>query len=242
MVMNMIDTQRIQSAPRCISGIAEVAATLARGHNDHCTHALEVTTCFPLDVETIGHVLDGLGERAGIEVLQQSDLRYLYIARPDDYNLRMLDLNHGEHLESNVSLLKHLAELRSDDAWVRKVHEQHEILKIASMSKGTSTTNRLTVEDFTSRSNLTKPRIQSALNDLHASGHIMVDIDEHTHDVHYVFPRFEYPKVRYQNNMNLLDELQPTEEKHHRHVLAAALVLTFILAAVVLFTMLSPLT
>ena len=235
----MIDTQRIQSAPRCISGIAEVAATLARGHDDSCTHALEVTTCFPLDVETVGRVLEGLEERAGIEFLQSAGLTYLYIARPDDYNLRVLDLDHGEQLHSNVSLMKHLAELRSDEAWVKKVHEQHEILKIASQGQKQGV-RRLTLDDFTNKSQLTKARLQSALNDLNASGYILIDIDESTQEANYLFPSFHYPKVRYQHNMRLLDELRPSTERHHRYALAAALLLTILTAAIVFWTLLWP--
>ena len=233
----MIDTQRIQSAPRCISGIAEVAATLARGHEDRCTHAIEVTTCFPLDVETIGRVLEGLKERAGIESVVSDEIAYLYIARPDDYNLRLLDLDHGEHLRSNVSFMKHLSALRGDSDWVRKVHEQHQLLRVVASLKG-GATNRLQVEDFTSQCDLPASRVQSTLNDLSASCHIMLDIDAVSGQTHYLFPSFDYPRVRYQQNMNLLDELQPMQERRHNVTLLVALLLTLALAAIALATLL----
>jgi len=232
----MIDTQRIQSAPRCISGIAEVAATLARGHEDRCTHAIEVATCFPLDVETVGRVLEGLEERAGIDLVVSDEIAYLYIARPDDYNLRQLDLDQGEHLHSNVSLMKHLAELRGDSDWVRKVHEQHEILKIASSAHGKN--KRLDLAYFTERSELASARIQSTLNDLSANGYILTDVEESSQQAHYIFPEFDYPRQRYQHNMNLLDELQPTAERRHHVALFAALLITILIAAIALASML----
>ncbi len=232
----MIDTQRIQSAPRCISGIAEVAATLARHHEDRCTHAIEVATCFPLDVETVGRVLEGLDERAGIDLVKSDDITYLYIARPDDYNLRELDLDHGEHLHSNVSLMKHLAELRSDDDWVRQVHAQHDILKLAAQAPGSL--KRLDLDYFTSRCDLAGARIQSILNDLSANGYILTDVDAESQHAHYIFPDFAYPRQRHQHNMNLLDELQPSQERRHNVALFAALVLTILIAVIVLGSML----
>ena len=128
----MIDTQQLQDAPKCISGVAEVAATLARGDQAQCTHAIEVATCFPLDIETVGRMLEGLTERAGIDMIQADGVCYLNFERPDDYNLRILELDAGEHLESNTSLLKHLSVLRAEESWMRKVHEQHELMRVVA--------------------------------------------------------------------------------------------------------------
>ena len=89
----MIDTQKLQEAPKCISGVAEVAATLARADQAQCTHAIEVTTCFPLDIETVGRMLEGLGERAGIDMIQSDGVCYLNFERPDDYNDLVLRRN-----------------------------------------------------------------------------------------------------------------------------------------------------
>lgn len=229
----MVDTQKIQAAPRCISGVAEVAATLARQHEDHCTHAIEVATCFPLDVETVGRMLEGLGERAGIDLIQSDGVLYIYIERPDDYNLRMLDLDAAEHLTSNSSLLRHLSELRADPQWMRKVREQHELLRVAAAAR----TRRFELSYFTSRTELPSARIQSALNDLNASGHILVDIDEDADVVHYVFPDFDYPRARYQQNMRLLDELHPIEPGSRNLIALTIAALLLAALAVALFLM-----
>ena len=222
----MVDTQKIQAAPRCISGVAEVAATLARERPDRCTHAIEVATCFPVDVETLGRMLEGLSERAGIDLIQSDQVCYLHIDRPDDYNLRVLDLDAGEHLTSNTSLIKHLSELRSDPQWVRKVEEQHELLRIAAQAL----TQRFELAYFTSRSDVPSARVQSTLNDLGASGHILVDVDTDADHVQYVFPEFDYPKERYQQNMHLLETLSPIEPNTRNVVVIAALVALVVVA------------
>ncbi len=227
-----IDTQKIQAAPRCISGVAEVAATLARADDDCCTHAIEVTTCFPLDIETAGHMLEGLGERAGIELIQSAGIAYLYVERPDDYNLRYLDLDAGEHLESNTTLIKHLSVLRANEQWMRKVREQHELLRIVDAAR----TRRFELTYFTNRTDIPSARIQSTLNDLGASGYIHIDIDSDADTVYYVFPDFDYPKVRWTKNMSLLENLTPREPSSRPAWLLAALAIALltILVAVML--------
>lgn len=222
----MIDTQKIQSAPKCVSGVAEAAATLAARDDDHCTHAVEIATCFPLDVETLGRMVENLSERDGFELLQTDGVCYLRISNPEDYNIRSFDIDAGEHLRANTSLLKHLSELRSDPLWVRKVKEQHELLRIAAASKKT---RRFELSYFTNRAELPSARIQSTLNDLGASGHIYIDVDQDAGTVHYIFPNFSYPKARHQQNMTLLDELQPHAEKRNVNMLAAALGIAVVL-------------
>ena len=224
----MIDTQQLQDAPKCVSGVAEVAATLARADDAQCTHAIEVTTCFPLDIETVGRMLEGLGERAGIDMIQSDGVCYLNFERPDDYNLRMLDLDAGEHLESNNSLLKHLSVLRGDESWMRKVKEQHELLLVVANARF----QRVELSYFTSRTDIPSARIQSTLNDLGASGFIFIDIDEDAGDVYYVFPSFSYPKARYNKNMRLLEELTPREPEQHTSWLLVALALAVFIVLV----------
>ena len=225
-----IDTQKIQAAPRCISGIAEVAATLARADTDHLTHAVEITTCFPLDVETVGHMTQGLSERPGIDHIQASGISYLYIERPDDYNLRQLDLNEREHLDSNTSLIKHLSELRANTQWVRKVREHHDLLRVVAASS----MSRFELSYFTSRLDIPSARIQSTLNDLGASGFIHIDLDEEAQKIYYVFPEFDYPKARYSANMNLLDNLVPREPSSPSYWLVAALLIAIITVSLAL--------
>ena len=198
----MIDTQPIQAAPQCISGVAEVAAVCARQDADHCTHVLEVTTYFPLDVATISRMMEGLSEREGIDFIETDQMHYLRVVRPDDYNVQMLNFDAGEHLAANGSLRKHLGAFRRDDQWVRRVVEQHEVMQVAAASK----IKRLELEHFLRRLEIPKARVQSTLNDLGAGQHIAIDVDESMGHVHYVFPDFDYPKARFLQNMKMLED------------------------------------
>ncbi len=200
----MVDTQQLQSAPQCVSGVAEVAAQRASASPEHLTHALEVTSYFPLDVDTVSRMLESLCERDDISMLERDSIAYVHIDEPDAYNLRMLDIDASEHLTSNTSLLKHLAVLRSDDVWMRRVRDQHALLRVAAQARDAT----LELSYFSNRSDLPSAKIQSVLNDLGASGQILVSVDDDAGVVRYTFPDFDYPKRRHQQNMQLLDELE----------------------------------
>lgn len=200
----MIDTQRIRCAPRCVAGVAEVAAVCASRESSHRTHALDVAAYFPLDVETISRMLEAMTERDGV-AFEQDVLTYLHIDQPQAFHVREVDIERGEHLETNNSLIKHLSELRSDEAWLRKVMTQHELLRIAAEARDRT----LELGYFTSRSELPSARIQSVLNDLGAEGHILVEVDDESESLRYTFPKIDYPKARYLRHISLLKTLPP---------------------------------
>lgn len=224
----MTDTLKLQSAPQCISGVAEVAAMLAGGDDAHTTHALEVTSYFPLDVETISRILESLEDRPGVELLQQDGLQLLYFEDPTAYNVRDVDFEAGEHLERNDSLMKNLVELSSDARWMRKVEAQHELLRIASGAKHST----LELSYFTARSTMPSAKIQSVLNDMGAGGQIAVTVDEGA--LHYTFPPFVYSKKRLKQNLDLLHELEPAEESKPIAALLVALLLVACVVTVLL--------
>ncbi len=226
----MVNTQPLQAAPQCISGIAEVAASRARARPDGVTHALDVASYFPLDVETVSRMLEGLAEREGVTLAPHDELLTLRFDHPDDYNLRELDLERGEHMMSNLSLLRHLSVLRADPDWLRRVVVEHELLRVAAEARQRT----LDLTYFTSRSELPSAKIQSLLNDWGASGHITIVVDEDSDSLRYTFPTFHYPRARYQRNMELLREL-PARPTHMRHmVLWTALALVLAIATVVI--------
>jgi len=224
----MTDTLKLQSAPQCISGVAEVAAMLAGRDDAHTTHALEVTSYFPLDVETVSRILESLEDRADVDMLQEQGLRLLHFEDPTAYYVREVDYEVGDHLKDNDSLLKNLAELRSDARWMRKVEDQHELLRIASGAKHST----LELSYFTARSSMPSAKIQSVLNDMGAGGQISVDVDEDA--LHYTFPSFAYPKKRLKQNMELLKELEPPEERKPIATLLVALLLVACVVTVLL--------
>ena len=175
-------------------------------------------------------MLDGLSEREGIDLLESAGVTYLNFERPDDYNLRLLDLDAGEHLDSNTSLLKQLAVLRADEQWMRKLREQHELLRVASSAKS----QRFELSYFTNRTEIPSARIQSTLNDLGASDFIHIEIDEEAGDVHYIFPAFDYPRARYTRNMTLLETLTPHEPAMRSSWLLIAIAVLVLIVIVVM--------
>lgn len=222
----MVDTQRIQNAPQCVSGVAQVAASRARADAHHRTHVLDVTTYFPLDIETIARMLEDLCDRADISEQTHEGLTYVMFDEPDAYNLRMLDMDRGEHLTTNTSLLKHLSVLREDERWMRRVRDQHELLHVAAGASARA----LEPSYFTSRTELPRAKVQSLLHDLCASGHVQRQTDaDGAHS--YLFPSLSYPRARYTRNMELLSQLEPVSFRSMTLVaLGAAVLLVMVLA------------
>ena len=216
----MVDTQRIQNAPQCISGVAQVAALRAKDLSQGQVHVLDVVTYVPLDVETVSRMLESLTDRDDIAQVQAGDFSVIDFEDPQGFYTRPLSLDDQEHLTENPSLLKNLSQLRQDDGWVRKVQIQHDLLRLVAKSKK----KRVDIEFFTRQCDWPSVKIQSTLNDLNADGHIVMEIDERADKVFYTFPPFEYPKKRYQNNMTFLEDL-PTPASSRIIVLSVLAVL-----------------
>ena len=217
---HMVDTQRIQNAPQCISGVAQVAALRAKDLPKGQVHVLDVVTYVPLDVESVSRMLESLTDREDIEKIQQGDFCVIDFEDPHAFYARPMSLEDQEHLKNNPSLLKNLTQLRQDEHWVRKVKIQHELLRLVARSKK----KRVDIEFFTRQCDLPSVKIQSTLNDLTADGHIVMEVDERADKVFYTFPPFEYPKKRYQNNMTFLEDL-PTPVSSRVIVLSVMAVL-----------------
>lgn len=203
----MVNTLKIQAATRCLAGLAEVAAVCARSNPDHFTHALEIVSYFPLDVETVSRMLERMEDRDGMMFLQRGQMTYLWIDDPESYHVDHEDLESGEHLADNASLHRHLHALRADAEWRRKTREQHELLCHAAAAKSRT----LDLSYFTRRMNVPGSRIQSMLNDLGACGHIHIEIDDDADDVRYTFPAFSYPRERLARHLELLKPTQQAE-------------------------------
>jgi hypothetical protein len=198
----MVDTQRIQNAPQCISGLARIAAQLAAQSADHCVNVLQVATYVPLDVETVGRMLESLREREDVSVCDKEGFEHIHFDDPESFFSGPSALTSQDHLLNNVSLLKHLARLREDATWVRQVQLQHALLKAVSKTRKT----RLSPDFFQDALEFPAPLIKSTLGDLCANAHSHMELDAHDRMV-YTFPPLTYPKDRYDQNMELLSNL-----------------------------------
>ena len=224
----MVDTERFQINPQCARFVSEVAASLARGGGDNRTHVLQVATYLPLDVESVGRILDGLTDDPGVEDVEDGGLNWIRFEDPDTYSLREFDLDAGEHLEQAEGLTKTLNALKSDEGFSRKVREQHEILSIVAEAGQ----QELDLSYFTSRSEIPSAKVQSLLNGFGAEGYIDIEYDEDSDTLTYTFPPLEYPEPRFDRNMSLQEEVEPQQSQVS--IWAIILIVTILLLIVVL--------
>lgn len=203
----MVDTNRFKLGPDCVRLVSEVAASLARRDDEHVTHVLEVVTYLPLDVQSVARIVESLeeDEGGGVHRVQRDSLSYVEFNDPDVYSLRELDLDKGEHLEDVQGLMRTINALKTDEEWERKVHEEHQVLRVAAGAKS----HTVELAYFTSRLDLPSAKIQSILNDFGAEGHIQLHYDEDTDTLSYTFPALDYPEERFERNMSVQAEVEP---------------------------------
>lgn len=219
----MADSQRLRSVPEGIHLVSEIAAIVARQHNGS-THVLEVASYFPVDVDSVGRILESLEGLEGVHRVQK-DSMYLYeIEHPEIFTRRTLDLEKTEHLEDAPAFMRAVANLKQDTDWLKKVREQHELLQIAASAKS----HTVELSYFISRSDIPSAKIQSILNDFSAEGYISILFDENNNTINYTFPPFSYPKRRLQQNLALLDQTEPQKTGRPMlwlYLVAAAIIL-----------------
>jgi hypothetical protein len=231
----MVSTLELEGAPECLAGLVSVAAICASGSGRHRTHALELASFFPLDVETVDRMLGRLDDREGVEFMVEEGVRYLVLEDVESYHVEALDLEAGEHLERNASFRRHLERLGADEGWRRKTREQHELLCCAAGSGG----RRVELSYFTKRLNIPSSRVQSLLNDLSAGGHVRVELDEEADKLSYVFPVFSYPRERLARHLATLEQrgseavVEAQQESKRWRVLMAFGLLVVVIAWVV---------
>lgn len=199
----MADSQRLRSVPEGIQLISEVAAELARREEAPVT-VLGVTSFFPMDVDSIARVLEGLEELEGVERVQLDKLAAYEIEHPERFLPGPLDIEEQAHLEKAPAFMRAVASLKQDADWVKKVREQHELLRIASAAREP----RVELGYLTSRTDMPSAKVQSLLNDFGAEGYIDVTVDEDADALYYTFPRLDYSRRRFQRNMSLLESLE----------------------------------
>ncbi|RAL24968.1 hypothetical protein DL240_01795 [Lujinxingia litoralis] len=224
----MADSQRLRSVPEGIQLISEVAAELAR-RGDIPVTVLGVTTFFPMDVDSIARVLEGLEELDGVDRVQLGKLAAYEIETPERFLPGPLDIEEQAHLEQAAGFMKAVASLKQDAEWVKKVREQHEILRIASGAREP----RVELGYLTSRTEMPSAKVQSLLNDFGAEGYIDVTVDEEADALYYTFPRLDYSRRRFQRNMALLESLEPAPSGRISLWIFVALFATILLIVII---------
>jgi hypothetical protein len=205
----MVDTERFQLGPHLIHTVTTVAGQLAR-RGDGEVSPLQVVTYLPLDVDSVGRVLEAVGEDYDIERVEEGSMCFFRFVDPEAVVDEEVDIDGGEHLADPSNLQNNLAALKSEEGWTRKVHEQHELLHIASRSDSAT----VELSYFLSRTDIPSARVQSILNDFDAEGYLNHEFDEENDILEYTFPPLDYPKGRHRRNLDFLDELDETDHSN----------------------------
>ncbi len=225
----MTDSQRLRTIPEGIRLVSEVAGELA-SRGEGRTSVLAVATYLPMDVDSVARVFEGFEEVPGVARVQIGTRAEYEIGDTDRFRRGDEGIDSPELLEGAREFLRAVGELKLDDEWVRKVEEQHELLFLVAGSGK----EELELGYLTRRVKWPRARVQSVLNDFDAEGYIDVLIDEEGDEVRYSFPPLEYPKERYERNMELLQDVAPGGRSKVWLWIALAVLGVIILAVVVL--------
>ena len=201
----MTDSERLKTVPEGIRLVSEVGGELASRSRGH-TSVLAATTYIPMDVDSIARVFEGLEEIAGVEKVQEERLTVYEIKEGKRFaTTGGPEIDTPQFLTDAPAFLRAVGTMKRDEDWVRKVREQHCLLHVAAQGKS----SRLELEYLVSRSKLPRARVQSLLNDFDAEGYIGIEIDEDADQIFYFFPDLDYPRQRYDRNMDLLEQVVP---------------------------------
>ena len=194
----------MRTTPDGLRLVSAVAAELAARGDGH-TSVLAATTYFPMDVDSIARVFEGLEQLDGVERLQRGPLTVYRIDNPDRFTDKAPPIDDPAFFDEAAGLRKAVADLKRDADWERRVRGQHELLRIIAASDETE----LELSYLTSRASMSRAKVQSLLNDFDAQGYISVDVDEEVDAVTYQFPVIDYPESRHDRNMQQLEAVEP---------------------------------
>ena len=225
----MADTHRLQATPQGLRMVSEVAAELA-GREQGETSVLAVTTYFPMDVDSIARVFEGLEELEGVERVQRGAMTIYQIEDRDRFVTKGPAIEEEAFVEEAPGLLRAVGALKQDQDWVRTVRGQHELLHIVAESGKTT----VELSYLTSRAKMSRARIQSVLNDFDAAGHIGVEFDEDIGELRYSFPPLEYPKQRWEHNLRQLNEAEAPARSRFSLWVFLAVFATLVLIVIIL--------
>ncbi len=197
----MADTHRLQATPQGLRMVSKVAAELA-SRADGETTVLAVTTYFPMDVDSVARVFEGLEEIEGFERVQRGAMTVYEVEDVERFANEGPEIEDEAFVDEAIALRRTVGALKRDADWTRTVRGQHELLHIVAESGK----EVVELSYLTSRAKMSRARIQSILNGFDAAGHIAVEFDEDIGELHYSFPSLEYPKKRLEHNLEQLEE------------------------------------
>lgn len=192
----MVDTERFHLGPHAVQAVGGIATALAR---ERPTHALEIATHLPLDIESIARILDALSAEGVVTIeTDEAGFKRVVLQKPDDYASHA-DLVREQKLCEDAGLLKNVKALRADAEWARKARDQHRVLRAV-----TSLGPKTDLDRLVSASDVPSARVRSALGDLETEGYARTDYDPETEIMKVEFPPITYPKERFERNIGLL--------------------------------------
>lgn len=195
----MVDTERFHLGPHTVQAVGGIATALGA---DRPTHALEIATQVPLDVESISRILDALEAEGIVEFYVDDDgLKRVRVLQPEPYREIAATVRGGTHIEE-PGLVRNLAALRADPEWCRKVRDQHRVLRAV-----TSLGPKTDLERLVSASDVPSARVRSLLGDLETEGYVLTEYDVGTDVMRVRFPPITYPKARFERNTAMLTTL-----------------------------------
>lgn len=226
----MPTSQRLRSTPEGIRLVAKVAAYLAEA-GDGRTSVLAVSTYLPVDVDSVARVFDGLEEVEGIEQVEEGPLTLYEIGDRERFLEDPDYLQEHQYLKEVPGFMRVVGAMKSDPRWVQKVREQHQVLHLLAGAEGQTVELRY----LTSRSTMSRAKIQSLLNDFDAAGYVGVEFDEDVEKLRYHLPVFDYSQQRLDRNMEFVEEAEvPARSRSTFWVFLAVIAVVILMLILVL--------
>lgn len=224
----MVDTERFQLGPELIETVTVVAATLA-DREPREVNPLQVTAYVPLDVDSVGRILESVEKDYEVERVEHGGVCYFRFDNPGEMAPSELDIDAGEHIDDEA-LDDNLAALNSDEGWNRKTREQHELLRIAADSADRT----IELSYFLSRTDIPSARVQSILNDFGAESYVEHSFDDDEDVLEYTFPDLDYPEDRYERHLRSLHRLEGSGSTNPIWILLGVFALLLLVTVIVI--------
>lgn len=195
----MVDTERFHLGPHAVQAVGGIVTSMGR---DRETHALEIATHIPLDIESIARILDALEDEGIVAArIDERGLKHITLKR-DDYADVAERVRTGTHLD-DPGLKRNLVALRADDNWVRNVRDQHRVLRAI-----TSLGHKTDLDRIVAASDVPASRVRTMLGDLETEGYAISTYDEAEDVMNIEFPPLAYPKELFERNLAIIAHVE----------------------------------
>jgi hypothetical protein len=226
----MVDTQQLQLVSPITRAVSSVAGRLAE--RSELVSPLQVVTYLPIDVDSVGRILETLEDAYDIERIERDKLCYFRVADPEALLEKggEIDLETGVQFWDVEGLMDQLDELKADEDWARRVHEQHDVLAIVAQAEE----RVVDLAYLLSRSDIPSAKIQSILNDFEAEGYIEHQFEDDSDALEYEIPEIDYPRERHNRNLSILEELDGTRQRYRIWLIVGICVVVLLVVIVLL--------